>query len=82
MLGKKCKICMDRKANLRLPSCTHALCHKCWDKIAAPDIHAKCPWCRQVQYRSPKEKIMREFVKLHPIVQGLIIFGIWKLIVR
>jgi hypothetical protein len=73
---------MDRKATLRLPSCTHALCHKCWNKIAAIDIHARCPWCRRVQHRSLRDKIMWEFAKLHPIAQGLIIFGIWKLIVR
>jgi len=73
---------MDRKANLQLPSCTHALCYKCWNKIAAPNIRSKCPWCRQIQYWSLGDQIKQEFTNLHPIVQGLIIFGIWKLIVR
>jgi len=73
---------MDRKANLRLPSCTHALCNKCWAKINLNKITAKCPWCRRIQYWSLGDQIMREFTNLHPIAQGLIIFGIWKLIVR
>ena len=78
--SNECFFCAENTLEHTYECCKKQCCVNCYDKFYS--INKKCPWCRQVQYRSPKEKIMREFVKLHPIVQGLIIFGIWKLIVR
>jgi len=81
MLGKRCKICYAKKADLKLPSCSHALCKECWWKIYEYEEHPKCPWCRKIQYWDCVHKILRDFSRLHPIAQGLIMYGIWKLIV-
>ncbi len=80
MYLEKCKICYDRKADYKLPSCTHAICYRCWCRISGDAIHPQCPWCRAIQHQSKFQGFVASFARLDPVVQALVVFGIYKLV--
>ena len=81
MLGKTCRICMHKKAKFSLPSCTHAICNKCWNTLVK-NTHTdtiKCPFCRREQ-NVTIYKFWQTFKNMHILPQALIIFATIKLI--
>ena len=56
----KCHICTYYRKDIKILTCGHKLCTKCWDKWQNQHKNT-CPWCRQEQYTP------QDFIKVKTI---------------
>lgn len=58
----KCTICCETCHDYTILSCSHQLCHSCYEKLVKSAMkaknHVKCPFCRQVQYPCCKSYLL------------------------